>query len=151
MSFDIYNIDVHERYARDRQGVEQYQQQYLPPGDPRAAVAQQTQVRVVTPTPSAITQLLQTNVRKAWALIFPPPHYFSQRQFSRHLAPSLGGDAKHEADVFKIDTFLRQTRSTEKVEIQKEADALKKMRNLVKTQNDLADYIIARMNQYLPG
>ena len=170
---EIYNYEVttHERFARDQQEVEAFRKQYhMPPG--RAGViAVQTKILDFVPKHPAIVLLMQTYQRKMWARFVIPKNYYLQRFSSSYVAPSLGAKERQEADVYKLEAYIkRKTRgrfdrkqreqqrekagreqpASAEEEIMEEGEALiHLLEQGVKETNEMIDYVIARMNQFI--
>jgi hypothetical protein len=168
-----YDITTHERFARDQQEVEAFRKQYhLPPGGARA-IAVQTKILDFVPKHPAIVLLMQTYQRKMWARFMIPKNYYLQRFSSSYVAPSLGSKERQEADIQRLEAYLkRKTRGRfvrrkeeeqegeqqqereggrgDEEEMIHEGEALIAMLEKgVKETNELVDYIFARMHQFV--
>jgi hypothetical protein len=167
-----YDITAHERFAHDQQEIEAFRKQYhLPPGGARI-VAIQTKILDFVPKHPAIVLLMQTYQRKMWARFMIPKNYYMQRFASSYVAPSLGGKERQEADIHRLETYIkrrtrgrfdrkeheRQEKEGEKErEPESEEEAMiregEKLINLlekgVKETNDMVDYVVARMHQFV--
>ncbi len=162
-----YDITAHERYAYDQQEIEAFRKQYHVPPSGAKMVAVQTRVMDFIPKHPAIVMLMQTYQRKMWARFMIPKNYYTQRFTSSYVAPSLGSTEKQDADIYKIHAFLKnQTRgrkirrkeerdeeSGEKSrdeELMDESDALiEMMEKGVKETNEMVDFVISRMHQFV--
>lgn len=164
-----YDITTHERFARDQQEIEAFRKQYhLPPSGARL-VAVQTSVLDFVPKHSAIVLLMQTYQRKLWARFMIPKNYYLQRFSSSYVAPSLGSNEKQDADIHRLEAFLKHKthgkweRKTEDVRGERttqissedqilihEGETLMNMLEVgVKQTNEMVDYVFARMHQFV--
>jgi hypothetical protein len=169
-----YDITTHERFARDQQEVEAFRRQYhLPPSGARI-VAVQTKILDFVPKHPAIVLLMQTYQRKIWARFMIPKNYYLQRFASSYVAPSLGPREKQDADIHRLEAYLnhkthgRYKKEKEEREEgrggeeekekgdEEEAALLDEGKALihllekgVKETNQLVDYVIARMHQFV--
>ncbi|MCH9627239.1 MAG: hypothetical protein S4CHLAM2_08740 [Chlamydiales bacterium] len=163
-----YDITTHERFARDQQEIEAFRKQYhIPPGRAKI-VAVHTRVLDFVPKHPALVLLMQTYQRKMWARFMIPKNYYTQRFASSYVAPSLGGTKKQSADIHKIHAFLKNQTRGRKVrsrEERKDQDESEKNRDEqlvdegevivdmiekgVKETNEMIDYIISRMHQFV--
>ena len=167
-----YDISTHERFARDQQDIEAFRKQYhIPPGGTRV-VAVQTRILDFVPKHPAIALLMQTYQRKMWARFMIPKNYYLQRFASSYVAPSLGAKEKQEADIHRLEAYLkrktqgrfvrkRQEREKEREnrqgrenkeeeEMIEEGEALINMLEKgVKETNEMIDYVFARMHQFV--
>ena len=168
---EIYNYEVttHERFARDQQEVEAFRKQYHMPLGRAGVIAVQTKILDFVPKHPAIVLLMQTYQRKMWARFVIPKNYYLQRFSSSYVAPSLGAKERQEADVHKLEAYIkRKTRGrfdrkqreqqkegreqpvSAEEEIMEEGEALiHLLEHGVKETNEMIDYVIARMNQFI--
>jgi hypothetical protein len=164
-----YEITTHERFARDQQEIEAFRKQYHIPPSSAGIVAIQTKILDFVPKHPALVLLMQTYQRKNWARFTIPQNYYLQRFTSSYIAPSLGSRDKQDADVYKIEGYVKQkTRrrldrkqkeqqgrqqsqsGDDEEEIVQEGEALIKMlKHGVKETNGMIDYIVARMYQFI--
>lgn len=162
-----YDITTHERYAHDQQEVEAFRKQYhLPPAGARH-VAVQTKILDFVPKHSAIVLLMQTYQRKLWARFTIPKNYHTQRISSSYVAPSLGPPEKQDADIHRLEAYLKKRthgrfvrkEQRDHVEGEKERDEAELMdegealidllQKGVKETNQMVDFVIARMHQFV--
>ncbi len=165
-----YDITTSERFARDQQQVEAFRRQYhIPPSGARQ-VAVQTTILDFIPKHPAIALLMQTYQRKIWARFMIPKNYYMQRFASSYVAPSLGTQEKQEADIHRLEAYLKRKthgrfvrrkereekgdeerrEHTEEEEMVEEGETLITLLEIgVKETNDLIDYIVARMHQFI--
>ncbi len=161
-----YDITTHERFARDQQEVEAFRKQYHIPPSGAKMVAVQTRVLDFIPKHPALVLLMQTYQRKMWARFMIPKNYYTQRFSSSYIAPSLGSTEKQDADIHKIQAFLKnQTRGRkirpkeERVaseernrdeQLMDEGDTIVEMMEKgIKETNEMIDFIISRMHQFV--
>lgn len=158
-----YDITTHERFARDQEEVEAFRKQYhIPIGGARLAI--QTRVLDFIPKHPAIVLLMQTYQRKMWASFNIPKNYYLQRFSSSHIAPSLGSSEKQEADIHRLEAFLKrktQGRFIRKNRDQEDGNRDEKemmdqgevlitlLEKGVKETNEMVDYVFARMHQFI--
>jgi hypothetical protein len=161
-----YDISTHERFARDQQEIEAFRKQYhIPPGGARL-VAVQTRILDFVPKHPAIVLLWQTYKRKMWAGFRIPEKYYLQRFASSYIAPSLGSKEKQDADINRLEAFLKrktnglferglnleknQSLNSEEKKMINEGEALiSLLEKGVKEPNELVDIIFARMHQFV--
>ena len=167
-----YDITTHERFAKDQQEVEAFRKQYhFAPGAPGIA-AMQTKVLDFVPKHPAIVLLMQTCQRKMWARFMIPKNYYMQRFSSSYIAPALGPKEKQDADIHRLEAYLKQKTRGRFVRRQEEEEHGKEQRreqgrlqedeivhegevliNMlekgVKETNTLVDFTIARMHQFV--
>jgi Family of unknown function (DUF5399) len=166
-----YDITTHERFARDQQQVEAFRKQYhIPPSGARQ-VAVQTTVLDFIPKHPAIVLLMQTYQQKIWARFEIPRNYYLQRFAASYVAPSLGTKEKQDADIHRLEAYLkRKTRgrfvrrqereekeqkeqqrgNQEEEAIIEEGEVLiQLLEKGVKETNEMIDYIFARMHQFI--
>lgn len=171
-----YDITTHERFARDQQEVEAFRKQYHIPPSRARMIAVQTQVLDFIPKHPALVLLMQTYQRKMWSSIMIPQNYYTQRFASSYVAPSLGTVEKQDADVHKIQAFVKNQTRGRKVLRKERRDEKEKREELegnkgektqdellleegeaivemiekgVQETNGMIDYIISRMHQFV--
>ncbi len=163
-----YDITTHERYAHDQQEVEAFRKQYHLTPSGAGIVAVQTKILDFVPKHPAIVLLMQTYQRKMWARFAIPKNYYLQRFASSYVAPSLGSKERQDADVHKLETFLnRKTHGRferkegeeekklppgnrdEAVMIEEGVALINLLEHGVKETNEMIDYVIARMHQFV--
>jgi Family of unknown function (DUF5399) len=166
-----YEVTAHERFARDQQEVEAFRKQYHLPPSRAGVVAVQTKILDFVPKHPAVVLLMQTYQRKMWARFSIPKNYYLQRFASSYVAPSLGSSERQDADVHKLEAYMkRKTRgrfdrkkrdqekeegnqqrgSSSEEEVIEEGEALiRLLENGVKETNEMIDYVIARMHQFV--
>lgn len=176
---EIYSYDVtsHERFARDQQEIEAFRLQYhLPPSGARF-IALQTKVLDFIPKRTAVDVLFQVYQKKTWSRFEIPKNFHNQRFLSSYVAPSLGGREKQDADIQRIDSFLkkktagravvrsreereeeqsRREKDDEIFQMTEEEQAMEEgeliidlLEKGVKETNEMVEYIIARMHQFI--
>jgi hypothetical protein len=158
---EIYSIDIaaHDRFAQDQEVFEAFKLQYHLPLSRAGLIAVQTKVLDFIPKHSAIVVLLQIYQRKTWARFSIPKNYHNQRFLSSYVAPSLGPAEKQDADIQRIESYLQQKRKTgqenqrEKEEEETMEDEGQTIIQLlskgVKETNQMVDFVIARMHQFV--
>ncbi len=165
-----YDITTHERFARDQQEIEAFRKQYHIPPSRAKMIAVQTRVLDFIPKHPAVVLLMQTYKRMMWARFMFPKNFYTQRFASSYVAPSLGTIEKQEADIHKIHAFLKnQTRGRlvrrkeerqdqEKEERERSRDEelvdegeaiIEMMEKGVKETNEMIDFVISRMHQFI--
>jgi hypothetical protein len=163
-----YDITTHERFARDQQEIEAFRKQYHIPPSRAKLIAVQTRVLDFIPKQPAVALLMQTYQRKMWARFMIPKNYYTQRFTSSYVAPSLGTTEKQDADIHKIQAFIKnQTRGrlvrrkeergdqgererSRDEELMDEGETLiEMMEKGVKETNEMIDFVIARMHQFV--
>ena len=171
---EIYSYDVttHERFARDQQEIEAFRKQYHLPPSGAKLVAVQTKVLDFIPKHAAVDLLMQTFQRKMWARFMIPKNYYLQRFASSHVAPSLGGTEKQDADIHRLEAYLKRKtggrfvrkehkedgeegekekkQESEEEEMMREGGTLiDLLEKGVKETNEMVDYVFARMHQFV--
>lgn len=160
---EVYNdvtwIPHHERYARDTQAAEDFAKYYHISASNARVIAAQTKIVSVIPKYPEIYLLLGTYLRKSWSRFAVPENYLTQQSFTSYIAPSLGPPEKQEADIRKIENYLRQEVGIETFDLEGEggdplvdqgraiAVMLKKG---VKENNELVRFITERMRSFIP-
>jgi hypothetical protein len=161
-----YDITTHERFARDQKEVEAFQRQFHLPRGGAGLIAIQTKVLDFIPKHPAVVLLLQIYQRKTWARFSIPKNYHNQRFLSSYVAPSLGPAEKQDADIHRIESYLKQ--KTKKRDQRKEKQEQRDQQNNeedqledegqviiqllskgVKETNQMVDFVIARMHQFV--
>ncbi len=167
MPLEIYNYDVttHERFARDQQDVEAFRKQYhLSPSGSRV-VAVQTKILDFVPKQPAIVLLMQTYQRTLWARFEIPKNYYLQRFSSSYVAPSLGSKEMQDADIHRLESYLsNRTEGRFKPDAEREKKDQKNeedemidegkvlidlLKHGVKETNEMVDFVISRMYQFI--
>lgn len=146
-----YDITTHERFAHDQQQAEAFRKQYhITPSGARQ-VAVHTTVLDFIPKHPAVVLLMQTYQRKMWANFSIPKNYYLQRFASSYVAPSLGSKEKQNADINRLEAFIKKrTQSRTSPELLREGETLiNLLEKGVKETNDMIDYVIARMHQFI--
>lgn len=144
-----YDITTHERFARDQQEIEAFRLQYhLPPSGARL-IAVQTKVLDFIPKHTATSLLFQTYQRKTWARFAIPRNFHNQRFLSSYVAPSLGGKEKQDADIQKIEAYIRHLKDGKKETTEEGSLIIDLLERGVKETNDMVEYIISRMHQFI--
>lgn len=172
---EIYNYDAstHERFARDQQEVEAFRKQYhLPPSGGGQIASAQTRVLDFIPKHPAMVLLLQTFQRKNWAGFVIPKNYYLQRFASSYVAPSLGSKERQDADIQRLEAYLKrkthgrfvrgqrdqeeggqkrqEQEGQEEHEIVEEGEILMNLLEKgVQETNTMVDYVYARMHQFV--
>lgn len=167
---EVYNIDIstHERFARDLQAVEAFRKQYHVPATGERTIAIQTKILDFIPKHPAITLLLQIYQKKTWALFGVPDKYYEQRWSTSYVAPSLGSTDKVNADLQKIEAYVKskggkirrkeeeeeedgkQQRGKEEEELSEEGQIISALLEKgVKETNEMVDFVIAKMHQFV--
>lgn len=134
-----------ERFARDKQAVEAFRQQYhdVRPSD----IARQTTNLSFVPTYSALALLMGTHQNKMWARMTVPEGYFEQRESSSHIAPSLGSSEKQQADINKLHQIVKE--KGEEEEKDSEGAVLIQLLENIRDNNELVDYIKSRIREFV--
>lgn len=168
---EIYSYDIatHERFARDQQEVEAFRKQYHLPPSGAKLVAVQTKILDFVPKHPAIALLMQTYQQKMWARFMIPKNYYLQRFASSYVAPSLGSHDRQDADIHRIEAFLkrktagryvkrreekeereREGEKGEEEEMIEEGEALMNLLEKgVKETNEMIDFVFSRMHQFV--
>lgn len=145
---EIYNYDVHDRYAKDQELVESFVKQYQLPPSRAGVVAIQTKVLDFIPKHSAIALLMQTHQKKTWAGFEPPPNFYMQRFSSSYVAPSLGSYEKQDADIHKVESFLKSR--VEEQSVFEQGESIIQLLDFgIKRTNQEIDYIFSRIHQFV--
>lgn len=168
---EVYSFDItpHEQFARAQEAIEAFRKQYhIPPGGAKV-IASQTRVLDFVPKHPAIVLLMQTYQKKLRSLFTIPPNYYTQRFTTSYLAPSLGPE-KQEADIHKIEAFVKSRTKGRKVRKKEERDVegqkegkrnqdeeltdegdtiINMMEKGVKETNEMIDFVIGRMHQFI--
>ncbi|EQM62763.1 hypothetical protein H359_0743 [Chlamydia ibidis 10-1398/6] len=144
-------------------------------------VARHAQILDMTPKPSALTTLMQTDKKTHWAFFSPPQNFHKQRCSNPYLAPSLGSPDQQDEDMEKISAYLRvltrgkfsyrsrvtpllsyrenkdketeeEEEDSEETQLLKEGRILLKALDLgIKSSNVMIDYVISRIFQFVQG
>lgn len=175
---EVYNdptwIVWHERFARDQKDIEAFRKQYHIPPSGERIIAVQTKILDFIPKYPAISLLLESYVRKSWARFSIPENYYNQRIFTSHFAPSLGPAEKQEADIAKLENYVREQtkrftinlleerkkkdqQAQEDNEEEEEEDSLIQearaiavmLQKGIKETNEMVDFVKARMYQFV--
>ena len=165
---EIYNYDIgaHERFAKDQEQVEAFTKKYQLPPSRAGTVVAQTKILDFIPKHSAIVLLMQTYQRKTWAKFTIPKNFHIQRMLSSYIAPSLGSYERQDADIHKIEAFLRSKTGRVAPTRDKEEETKKQKRDDealleegetiielldlgVKKINKEIDYVISRIHQFV--
>lgn len=165
---EIYNIDIttHERFARDLQAVEAFRKQYHVPATGERTIVAQTKILDFIPKHTAIVLLLQMYQKKTWALFAVPKHFYEQRYTSSYIAPSLGSTDKLNADIQKLQAFVKQKTAgkilekeeqrrdqrekSEEEEILEEGQIISQLLEKgIKETNAMVDFVISKMHQFV--
>lgn len=162
-------VAAHERFARDQREIEAFRRQFHIPPSGERLIAAQTKVLDFVPKYPAISLLLGSHERKSWARFAIPDNYYSQRAFGSYIAPSLGPPEKQEADVRKIENFIRQQtkrvvfdlskkdrdkekgRDPEEELIDEGSALVQLLEKGVKETNLMINFVITRMYQFVPA
>lgn len=164
---EVYNIDIstHERFARDLQASEAFRKQYHVPITGERTIADQTKILDFIPKHPAIVLLLQVYQKKTWALFSVPKLFYEQRLSSSYIAPSLGSTDKVNADLQKIQAFVKkkthgrverkeerdeEAPKDEEDEIIEEGQIISALLEKgIKETNEMVDFVIAKMHQFV--
>lgn len=164
-----YDITTHERFARDQQEVEAFRLQYHVPPSGARLIAAQSKVLDFIPKHTAVALLFQTYQRKTWARFAIPKNFHNQRFLSSYVAPSLGTKEKQNADIQRIESYLKQKRKGKALPLGEKGEEERKEKRKneeeeildegeliitllekgVKETNEMVEYIIARMHQFI--
>ncbi|MFN0065745.1 MAG: DUF5399 family protein [Chlamydiales bacterium] len=160
---EIYSHDIssHERYAHDQNLIEDFQKAYHLPPSAAGIVAVQTRILDMNPKLPAIVMLMQTNQRKMWAGFSIPAHFYTQRAKSSYVAPSLGSAEKQDADVQRLLAIIAEHGGDQESggKEEEEEDTPKREGEIliellekgIKETNEMVDFVISRMNQFVQG
>lgn len=147
-TIDKLPIEIYFEYARHTDTVERIQEEFHL--KEASSIPTQTQVVDIFPRRSALDSILEgARVHNPWAYFTAPKKFRFQRRspfsFSR-VAPSLGSEAKLEADIAKLDGLEcpSEEEQVEKGVIMKCLERLEKL-------NSWLGFIIGRMGQFLQG
>jgi hypothetical protein len=168
---EIYSYDIaaHERFARDQQEIDAFRKQYHLPPSGAKLVAVQTKILDFVPKHPATDLLMQTHQRKMWVRFTIPQNYYLQRFASSYVAPSLGSKEKQDADIYRLEAYLKRKthgrfvhakREEEKEEEKEEGGEEEEMihegealihllEKGVKETNELVDFVFSRMHQFV--
>lgn len=168
-----YDISTHERFARDQKEIEAFRRQYHVPPSGARIIAMQARVLDFIPKLRALETLLGTYQGSTWARFGVPKNFHNQRYLTSYVAPSLGPKEKHDADIHKIEALIKQkekgvSRKKEKDEDQQQQhkdqqhesnedeifigegqDIILLLEKGVKETNEMVDFVIARMHQFM--
>jgi len=157
-----YDITTHERFARDQQEIEAFRQQYHVPPSGARLIAIQTKVLDFIPKHTAIALLFQIYQKKTWARFAIPKNFHNQRFLSSYVAPSLGSKEKQDADIHKVEAILKRLGKDRRGKQQQQDDEsegdeaseegeliIQLLEKGVKETNEMVDYVIARMHQFI--
>ncbi|ANH79154.1 DUF5399 family protein [Candidatus Chlamydia sanziniae] len=102
-----YSASIYEKHAADNRLVNDFRKEVQMEGITVRDIAKHAQILDMTPKPSALIALLQTNQKTHWALFTPPNNFYTQRFSTPYLAPSLGSPDQQDQDIEKISAFLK--------------------------------------------
>ncbi|WP_348663926.1 DUF5399 family protein [Chlamydia vaughanii] len=176
-----YSTSVYEKHASNNKMVNDFRKEVHMEGLAIRDVAKHAQILDMTPKPSALSSLMQTNQKTHWAFFSPPNNFYKQRFSTPYLAPSLGSPDQQDHDMEKISSYLKvltrgkfsyQSRVTpflsykdqqedekeeedsdsEEDSIVEEGKILLKAIDLgLKSSNIMIDYVISRIFQFVQG
>ncbi|MFZ0565631.1 MAG: DUF5399 family protein [Chlamydiales bacterium] len=155
---EIYSYDIatHEQFARAQQEIEAFRRQYHIAPSEAKGVAVQTKVLDFVPKHGAVVLLMQSYQRKLWARFMLPPGYYTQRATSPYIAPSLGSREKQDADIKRLQLYVRKRAAKpfgreeeEQGETDEAAILVELLEKGVKETNEMIDFVISRMHQFI--
>ncbi|WP_366223776.1 DUF5399 family protein [Chlamydia buteonis] len=176
-----YSTSVYEKHASNNKVVNDFRKEVHMESLTIRDVAKHAQILDMTPKPSALCSLMQTNKKTNWAFFSPPSNFYKQRFSTPYLAPSLGSPDQQDQDLEKISSYLKvltrgkfsyQSRvnplfsykdqeeskeeeeaadSEEDVIIQEGKVLLKAIDLGLKSSNIMIDYVISRIFQFVQG
>ncbi|WP_032740635.1 DUF5399 family protein [Chlamydia psittaci] len=176
-----YSTSVYEKHASSTKIVNDFRKEVHMEGLTIRDVARHAQILDMTPKPSALCSLMQTNKKTDWAFFSPPSNFYKQRFSTPYLAPSLGSPDQQDEDLEKISSYLKvltrgkfsyQSRansslsykdqeeskdneeasdSDEDVIVQEGKILLKAIDLGLKSSNIMIDYVISRIFQFVQG
>lgn len=175
-----YSTSVYEKHASNNKIVSDFRKEVHMESLTIRDVAKHAQILDMTPKPSALSSLMQTNKKTDWAFFSPPSNFHKQRFSTPYLAPSLGSPDQQDEDLEKISSYLKvltrgkfsyQSRvnpvfsykdqednpeeeaadSEEDVIVQEGKILLKAIDLGLKSSNILIDYVISRIFQFVQG
>lgn len=102
-----YSSSIYEQHSSNSKIINDFRKEiHMEPVVIRD-VAKHAQILDMTPKPSALTSLLQTNKKTEWAFFSPPKNFHTQRFNTPYLAPSLGSPEQQDDDINKVVEFLK--------------------------------------------
>lgn len=102
-----YSTSVYEKHASSNKAVNDFRKEVHMEGVAIRDVAKHAQILDMTPKPSALSSLMQTNQKTHWAFFSPPQNFYKQRFSTPYLAPSLGSPDQQDSDIEKISSYLK--------------------------------------------
>lgn len=173
-----YSTSVYEKHVSNNKLVNDFRKEVNMEGLAIRDVAKHAQILDMTPKPSALTSLMQTNQKTHWALFSPPNNFHKQRASTPYLAPSLGSPDQQDHDIEKISSYLKvltrgkfsyqsqtlyneeeeQEDAPEEENTSEEESILQEGKTLIKAidqglkaSNVMIDYVISRIFQFVQG
>ncbi|WP_375793274.1 DUF5399 family protein [Chlamydia sp. 12-01] len=102
-----YSTSVYEKHASNNKVVNDFRKEVHMESLTIRDVAKHAQILDMTPKPSALSSLMQTNKKTHWAFFSPPNNFHKQRFSTPYLAPSLGSPDQQDDDLEKISSYLK--------------------------------------------
>lgn len=176
-----YSTSVYEKHASSNKVVNDFRKEVHMEGVAIRDIANHAQILDMTPKPSALSSLMQTDQKTHWAFFSPPKNFYKQRFATPYLAPSLGSPDQQDCDIEKISSYLKvltrgkfsyesrvtpflshkdqQEEETDEenedfedyVLVQEGKILLKAIDLGLKSSNIMIDYVISRIFQFVQG
>ncbi|AAC67866.1 DUF5399 domain-containing protein [Chlamydia trachomatis] len=102
-----YSTSVYEKHSSTNKLVNDFRKEIQMEGAAIRDIAKHAQILDMTPKPSALSTLMQTNKKTCWASFSPPTNFHKQRFSTPYLVPSLGSPDKQDQDMEKISSYLK--------------------------------------------
>ncbi|MBQ8498326.1 DUF5399 family protein [Chlamydia sp.] len=102
-----YSASVYEKHSSTNKLVSDFRKEIQMEGAAIRDIARHAQILDMTPKPSALSTLMQTNKKTCWASFSPPANFHKQRFSTPYLVPSLGSPDRQDQDMEKISSYLK--------------------------------------------
>lgn len=102
-----YSSSVYEKHSVNTKAVNEFKKEVHMEGFSIREVAKHAQILDMTPKPSALSSLMQTNQKTSWAVFSPPKNFHKQRFSTPYLVSSLGSPDQQDEDMEKIASYLK--------------------------------------------
>ena len=102
-----YSTSVYEKHSSTNKLVNDFRKEIQMEGAAIRDIAKHAQILDMTPKPSALSTLMQTDKKTCWASFAPPAKFHKQRFSTPYLVPSLGSPDQQDQDMEKISSYLK--------------------------------------------
>ena len=143
-----FDTSVYVRYAQYTHYIESIKNYYHL--EQAETIPAQTTIASFDPIDSKMDLLMGAVTQHTpWAMFCLPDHFVKRRRspfsFSR-IAPLLGSEERHEADLIKLDEVICETDEEEE-----ERQVLVRCYELLEKLNDMLNFVVNRVGQFRQG